>query len=175
MSLSPDNINSIKEIYPGQFYMILDFATNKFLEHILDDNYKYVWVSNHFVAETNDYQEGYDWRQYKLPLFDNNSYYNILARKITFEFAMPTSEFREVLPKLPPGITLVQLNQLPKHYLQLDRIERKTRYELLIKECDYLFEIYLPSSTDYGELVSPNKEWLQSVLDDKNIDWNDLP
>lgn len=174
MSLK-ENINTVKEIYPGQFYMILDFATNKFLAHILNDNYKYVWVSNHFVAETNDYPESYDWHQYNLPLFDNNSYYNILARKITFEFVMPTMEFRKVLPKLSPGVTLVQMNQLPKYYLQLDRIEGKTRYELLTKECDYLFEIYLPSSTDYGELVSPDKDWLESLLNNKAINWDDLP
>ena len=176
MSWSPaENIHKIKEIYPWQFYTLLDFASNKFLEYILDDNYKYVWVSNHFVAKTNDYKESYDWGQYNLPLFDNNSYFNILARKITFEFAMPTVEFRKVLPELPPGTTLIQLNQLPNYYLQLDRIEGKTRYDLLTKECDYLFEIYLPSATDYGELVSPNKEWLESLLNNKSINWDDLP
>jgi hypothetical protein len=174
MSLK-ENIHTIKEIYDGQYYTILDFATNKFLEYILDDNYKYVWISNHHVVKNNDYQEFYDWRQYNLPLFDSNSYYNILARKIEFEFAMPTPEFREVLPRLAPGITLIQLNQLPKHYLDLDRIQGKTRYELLTKECDYLFEIYLPSATDYGELVSPNKKWLESLLNNKSINWENQP
>ena len=143
------------------------------MEYVLDDNYKYVWISHHFVARTNDYKETCDWRQYNLPLYDNHTYHNILARKITFEFAMPTLEFKKVLPKLPPGIMLIQLNQLPNYYLQLDRIEGKTRYELLTKECDYLFEINLPS--DYGELVSPNKDWLESLLNNKSINWDDLP
>jgi hypothetical protein len=166
-------VHTIKEIYPGQFYTLLNFASNKFLEYVLDDNYKYVWISHHFVARTNDYRESYDWREYNLPLYDNHSYHNILARNITFEFAMPTIEFKKVLPMLPPGIMLIQLNQLPNYYLQLDRIEGKTRYELLTKECDYLFEINLPS--DYGELVSPNKDWLESLLNNKSINWDDLP
>lgn len=174
MTWKPE-LHTIKEIYPGHFYMLLDSASNKFLEYVLDDNYKYIWVSNHVVAKTNDYKEICEWREYNLPLYNNHSYHNILARKITFEFAMPTPEFRGVLPNLPPGITLVQLNQLPKHYLQLDRIEGKTRYELLTKECDYLFSIYLPSATDYGELVSPNRDWLESLLNNKSINWDDLP
>jgi hypothetical protein len=170
-----ENINTIKEIYPGQYYIRFDFATNKFLEYILDNNYQYVWISNHWVVETNEYKEFYDWRQYNLPLFDNKNYYNVLARQIKFDFVMATLEFRQILPNLSPGITLIQLNELPKYYLQLDRIEGKTRYELLTKECDYLFEINLPWPSGDGELVSPNKEWLQSLLDDKNINWTDLP
>jgi hypothetical protein len=166
-------VHTIKEIYPGQFYTLLNFASNKFLEYILDDNYKYVWVSDHIVAKTNDYKEIYEWQQFDLPLFNNKNYHNILARKITFEFAMPTTEFRKVLPELPQGITLIQLNQLPQYYLQLDRIEGKTRYELLTKECDYLFEIILPN--DYGELVSSNRDWLESLLNNKSINWDDLP
>lgn len=168
MTWKPE-LHTIREIYPGQFYTLLDFATNKFLEYILDDDYKYVWVSNHFIKGR------YEWKPYNLPLFDSNSYYDILARKITFEFAMPTQEFREVLPDLPPGITAVQLNHLPKHYMQLDRIEGKKRYELLTKECDYLFWIDLPSATDYGELVSPNRDWLELLLNNKSINWDDLP
>jgi len=42
MSDWEENINTIKEIFPGQFQIILDFATNKFVEFALSDQYKYV-------------------------------------------------------------------------------------------------------------------------------------
>jgi hypothetical protein len=164
-----ENINTIKEIYPGQFQIILDLATNAFLEHILDERYKYVWVCNNYMYERQE------WKEYDLPLIDNKTSHRVLARNIIFDFAMPTSEFKELLPKLTPGIFLIQLNTLPQYYLDPERITGRTRYELLSKECDYLFEIDLPSATDYGTLISPNKEWLQSLLNNKAINWDDLP
>ncbi len=106
---------------------------------------------------------------------DNKTSYNELARHITWYLIMPTSAFKELLSKLTPSITLVQLNVLPKYYLDLGKVKGKTRYELLSKECDYLFEIDLPSATDYGTLVSSNKDWLESLLNNKAINWDDLP
>jgi hypothetical protein len=164
-----ENINTIKEIFPGQYQVILDFATNKFVEYILDDRYKYAWVFNHYITGS------IEWHQYNLPLYNNKENFPVLARQITFDFVMPTSEFGKVLPMLSPGITLIQLNELPKYYLDLKKIDGKTRYELLRKECDYLFEIDLPSATDYGTLISPNKKWLESLFNNKSINWNDLP
>src|SRR5258708_3671268 len=99
-----ENINTIKELYPGHYQIILDFATNAFLKHVLDERYKYVWVINHTLT---DYP---NWHQHNLPLFDNQNSYNILSRYITFDFAMPTKEFKELIPKLNSGITLIQLN-----------------------------------------------------------------
>jgi hypothetical protein len=164
-----ENINTIKEIYPGQYQIILDFATNAFLKHILDERYKYVWVYNNYLHERQE------WKEYDLPLIDNETTNRVLARNIIFDFAMPTLEFKKLLPRLTPGIFLVQLNTLPKYYLDPERLKGKTRYELLSRECDYLFEIDLPSATDYGTLISADKVWLQSVLDNKNINWDDLP
>lgn len=88
---------------------------------------------------------------------------------------MPTIEFKELLPQLGPGIMLAQLNELPKYYLNPATIKGKTRYDLLLNECDYLFEIDLPSATDYGTLISSNRYFLQSLLDNKDISWNNLP
>lgn len=88
---------------------------------------------------------------------------------------MPTIAFKEVLPKLSNGITLVQLNELPKFYLNPLTIKGRSRYELLSKECDYLFEVDIPSVTNNGILISSNRDWLQSLLEDKRIDWKNLP
>jgi|ERR1700754_4266254 len=164
-----ENINTIKEIFPGHYQIILDFATNAFLDYILDERYKYIWVVNHRVS---DYLT---WQQHNLPLFENQNSYNILSRHITFDFAVPTQEFKKLIPKLNPGIKLIQLNKLPKYYIDPIKIKGQSLYKLLHEECDYLFEIDIPSATDYGTLISPDKKWLQSLLDNSEINWNDLP
>lgn len=163
-----DNINTIKEVYPGHFQIILDFATVDFLKFVLSDEYKYVWVYSHQTKGS------LEWKSYSLPLFDNQSYHQLLARHLSFDFIMPTSEFKKVLPQIGPGITMTQLNELPKYYLDPATIKGKTRYDLLLKECDYLFEIDLPSATDYGTLVSSDRDFLQSLLDNRDIDWKNL-
>ena len=164
-----ENINTIKEIYSGHFQIILDFATIDFLKFALSDDYQFVWVYNH---ET---KNSLDWNSYELPLFDNKTYRTVKARRIQFSYALATQEFKELLPHLGPGINLTQVNRLPAYYLDPANIKGKTRYDLLLKECDYLFEIDIPSATDYGTLVSSNRNYLQSLLDNTNINWNDLP
>ena len=164
-----ENINTLKEIYPGHFQIILDFATVDFLKFILSDEYKYVWVYSH---ET---KGSLEWKSYQLPLFDNQNYQQVLARNISFDFIVPTNDFRALLPSIGPGVTLTQLNELSKYYLNPATIKGKSRYDLLSKECDYLFEIDIPSATDYGTLVSSDRSFLTSLLDDKEIDWKNLP
>lgn len=73
------------------------------------------------------------------------------------------------------GISLVQLNVLPKYYLRGENITGKSRFDILKKECDYLFEIDIPEATDYGTLISSNLEYLHSLLSNKEIDWKNLP
>jgi hypothetical protein len=163
-----ENINTIKEIFPGQYQIILDFATNKIVKYLINDDINYVWVYNHRIDIDDNWESQY------LPISQNKSV-NVLARKITFDFILPTSEFKELMPHIKNGITLSQINYLPKNYLDPNKIKGKVWYELLSKECDYLFEVHIPSATDYGELISPDKNFLQSLLDNKEIDWNDLP
>lgn len=166
-----DNINTIKEIYRGHYQIILDFATNAFLNHVIDERYKYVWVNNHKVSHY------HEWKHHQLPLSGTGTAQsiNVLARGINFDFVVPTIEFEALLPNLGARITLVQLNELPPYYLDNERVKGKTRYDLLKKECDYLFEIDIPSATDYGTLISADKDWLQGLLDSEKIDWKNLP
>jgi hypothetical protein len=164
-----NNINTLKKIYDRHYQIILDFATIDFLKLVLSDEYKYVWVYNH---ET---KNSLDWNTYELPLSNNQRNHNLLARNIKFDFIMPTDDFKTIMPLVGPGITLTQLNVLPKYYLRPETVKGKTRYDLLLKECDYLFEIDIPSATDYGTLISSNRDYLQSLLADKHINWDDLP
>lgn len=164
-----ENINTIKEIYPGHYQIILDFATTKILPFLLQDDYKYVWVCKHRVYHS------LEWKEYELPLFGSEQNHKVLARNIHFDYVVSTEEFKKQLPALSTGIYLIQLNQLPSYYLNPNTIKGKTRYDLLAKECDYLFEIDLPQATDYGTLVSSNRDYLQSLLDNPAINWSDLP
>lgn len=88
---------------------------------------------------------------------------------------MPTDEFKTIMSGWKGEIHLIQINELPPQYLDLERITGNRRYEILKSECDYLFEVDIPSATDYGILISPDKEYLQSLLDDTEIDWENLP
>lgn len=164
-----ENVNSIKEIFPGQYQIILDFASNKFLKYLINDDYKYIWVHNHWI------DNGTEWGNYDLPIAENKNCVGVIARRITFDFIMPTSDFKNILPFISNGITLFQINHIPPSYLDPRRIVGKTRYDLLLKECDYLFGVDIPAQVDYGTLISPNEDFLKSLLNNTDINWNDLP
>ena len=163
-----DNINTIKEIYPGTFQIILDFASNKFIDHIIRDTHKLIWVHRYHL-KNND-----SWTKRQLPISDNLQS-TVFARHLSYDFVIGTIEFDKIKDEMPNGVTLLQINKQPPDFLDLRTIKGKTRYDLLKKECDYLFEIDLPSAVDYGTLVSSSENYLKELLADKNINWTDLP
>ena len=163
-----DNINCIRETAPGRYRIILDFATTNILPFLIRDNYNYIWVHNHMTGK------GFDWEEFKLPIKDNLINIKTLARSLTFDFILTTDEFKNIMSDWKGGIELIQMNNIPPYYLDLNKVKGNKRYEILEKECDYLFEVDIPSPTDYGTLISPNREYLQSLLDNSEINWDDL-
>lgn len=163
-----ENINTIQEIYPGTYQIILDFASNKFIDHIIRDTHNFVWVHQYELTSHST------WRKFQLPISDNLQK-TVLARQIKYDFIISTNEYDSIKGEMPNGVTLLQINKQPPEFLDLTKIKGKTRYELLRKECDYLFEIDLPSAVDYGTLVSHDKNYLNDLLNDKRINWPDLP
>lgn len=164
-----ENINCIREISFGQYRIILNFATTDILPFLLKDDYNYVWVHNHTTG-TN-----HEWQEFNLPIKTNSENIKTLARSVTFDFIFTTDEFKNIMANWKGGINLIQMNHIPPHYLDLNKVMGSKRYEILEKDCDYLFEVDIPSATDYGTLISPNKEYLQSLIDNSEINWNDLP
>ena len=164
-----ENINTICETAPGRFRIILDFATVGIVEHLLRDDYKYVWVHNHLAGA---YSE---WKEFELPILPTMENKKIIARGVRYDFIIETSEFKKLLPDWNGGIEMIQMNRIPPYYLDLERIKGNRRFELLRDECDFLFEVDIPSATDYGILISNDRNYLQSLLDNPEIDWNDLP
>jgi hypothetical protein len=163
-----DSINTIKEIYPETFQIILDFASNKFIDQIIRDSHKFIWVHNYELKNNSM------WTNFQLPISDNLQK-TVLARQLKYDFIIETDEYEKVKNEMPNGVTLLQVNRRPPDFLDLRQIKGKTRYDLLRKECDYLFEIDLPGAVDYGTLVSSNLNYLTALINDKSIDWTDLP
>lgn len=164
-----DNINTIREIYDGCYRVILDFATSEIVKYILTDDYKYVWVHNHLVGDYNE------WNDCELPVLSFQNNLKVKAKGVRFDFILETEEFKQLLPDWNGGIEIVQMNKYPPNYLDIYKIKGKTRFELLKNECDYLFELSIPTSADYGEIISSDLEFLQSVLCNSEINWDNLP
>jgi hypothetical protein len=135
---------------------------------LIQRQHKFIWVYG-YELKGND-----SWTMFQLPISDK-LHRTVLARQLKYDFIIGTNEFDEVKNEMPNGVTLFQINKHPPDFLDLGKIKGKTRYDLLKKECDYLFEIDLPSAVDYGTLVSSNKSYLTELLDDKGINWKDLP
>lgn len=154
-------INKIKEIHSGVFWMLLNHPTSKHLPYILSDEYQYVWCHNHIVGN-------YSWKEYRLPLFQDKVAYDVVSRIVLFDFIVSTEKFKEILPELAPGVHVIQLNKMPPDYFDLDKIKGKERYRLLA-ECEWLFEFDVPGN-DYGQITSPREELLQNLLRNPAID-----
>ena len=83
------------------------------------------------------------------------------------DFLVSTSEFVKWIPSIKSNLHILQVNKIPPYYLDMKRITGKTKYDLLKKDADYLFEINLPTScisSDYTEIVSSNLSFLKKLL-----------
>ena len=87
---------------------------------------------------------------------------------------MPTADFIKIYNQLPEGITIIQIDKLPPQWLNLDKVNEKSRYDLLVKECDFLFEINIRYPRDYSELITKEKSFLNQLLASPQINWDDI-
>jgi hypothetical protein len=164
-------INQITPIFNGEYYyMLLDFPTNKFLKHLISPSYKYVWVHNHWLTNLTDEP----WEKFNLPLNSLGLTANVLAKNIRYDFIMLTADFIKTYNQLPDGINVIQMDKLPPPWLNLDKVNEKSRYDLLVKECDFLFEINIRYPRDYSELITKEKSFLNQLLASPQINWDDI-
>lgn len=163
-------VNKITKIFDNHYCMILDSPTIGILDKILDRSYRYVWGIN--------YQKfGCTWNKESLKLFDKDNEIDeslelfdknieVYVRNMNMDFLMRTSDFLERLPLITNNLHIVQINKIPPYFLDLNRLHGKLKYDLLLKETDYLFEIDLSYSTsvaDYTEIISPNMDFLNKI------------
>ena len=151
--------NVISEIYPGHYFVILDWPTAKDLVKILDINCKYVWVLEH---------EEYcvSWEQYNDKLYGTSVEPNaVMVRNAQMEYLVETEFFiANILPRVKRTIHLIQTNTIPPYYLKLERFEGKSKYNMLKNTIDYRLEIEIPGATDYAPLWSQDKAFLEDVV-----------
>ena len=150
-------VNTIKEIYIGHYQVILDFPEPKDLLKIIEPSYKYIWGFEHN-------ENSIEWAEYTHSIFGKPCNENFRVRNINMEYLIETHSFLELIPFIRNGVKLIQTNITPPHYLNMDRLKGKGRYDLLKSRIDYLFEICMPMAIDYAPIVSPNLTFLENVI-----------
>lgn len=151
--------NTIKELYKGHYQLILDFPEKEELYKIIDLSYRYVWMINHI-------ENSIEWSEYKHSLFGSFKTENkIQARNIKMDVLIETEVFLKYVPLIAQSITIIQTNIEPPYYLNLDNLSGKSKYDLLKSKIDYLFELDMPGAIDYSQIISPNREYLENLLD----------
>lgn len=148
--------NVIKEIYKGHYSLLLDFPTKDILYSLLNRSYKYVWGINYKWC-------GCGWNPFPFNLFDEKMP-SLNVRNVQMDFLLETDDFIKLIPYIEGELHIVQINNIPPYYLDLNRIKGKTKFDLLKRDTDYLFEMDLPSLPDYTEIMSPDVEFLRKVL-----------
>ena len=164
-----ENINTIKQTGKDRYCIILDFATIKLVPFLVSDTYKYVWVYNHKLSKSNI------WENRNLPILDELPEINVRSKNVQFDFILETKKFVELLPKWSSGIQMIQMNKMPPDNFDPMKLKGEQRYQILQNDCEYLFELDIPSATDFGTLISPNRVYLESLINSKNINWENLP
>ena len=150
--------NKITEIYKGHFQVILDFPTQNDLYKIINNDYKYIWGIEHNEIRSS-------WKDYDFTLFDSKSPSNFcMARNIEMEFIIETVDFLKIIPSINQTIKIIQTNIIPPSYINLKQLNGKGKYDLLKNKVDYLFELELPGAVDYAPLISPNIDFLETVI-----------
>jgi hypothetical protein len=150
--------NKIIELYKGHFQLILDFPDKSVLNKIIDRRYKFVWLFEHI-------EDAIEWSEYSHSLygiFDDTV--RIRTRNIKMEVLINTEDFLKYVPSISQSLKIIQTNIEPPYYLNLENLYGKGRYDLLKSKIDYLFELEIPGATDYSPIISPNREYLESLL-----------
>jgi hypothetical protein len=147
--------NVIEEIHSGHYWVLLDFPLKDIVLKLLSPEYKYVWLI--------DYQLNYVvWERPSLFEIDKDLCRTFI-RKTQMEMLMETADFIKMFPKMQGSLHIVQVNKIPPFYMNHENMKGKTWFQKLKEECDYYFEIKLPSVPDYAEMISPDKNLLEKA------------
>lgn len=153
-------VNEITQIYDNQYQLILDFPSIDILYKIVNPNYKYVWIYNHTEI-------GPSWNKYNNVKIFDYIVPNVMLRNQTFDILLETTDFIKLIPQIKEHVNLniIQTNKKPPYYINANKFMKrdKTWYRLLNSDLEYLFEFEYQN--DFCPLVSPNRLFLESVLD----------
>ena len=147
-------INDIKELAPGVFWSLLWCPTAQHLGQLLrPDGHVLVW--KHRVGHVS-------WEEARVPVVDLTDPVSVRARYVEMDLLLPTATFLELLPRLEPAISAVQLGVEPPHYLDLRRIKGRQLYRLL-REAEWHVLMDTPAN-DFGQVMSPHREVVERAI-----------
>lgn len=104
-----DNINAIKEIFPGTYLITLDFASNKFIDQIIRGSHRFIWIHHYGLMN------GSTWTKFQLPISDEVQK-TVMTRQLRYDFMIPRREYEGIKGVMPNGVTLLQINKQPPEY-----------------------------------------------------------
>lgn len=145
----------IKEIYPGQYHMMLDFLDVSDICKCISPEYNYIWFYDCSSCRVN-------WHKVDSISFET-TIKDVFVRNVNFECIIETMRISELYPYMRSGYHMIQLNKLPPPYLRMDsgQIDERTKYKILT-DLEYKLHIFIPGN-DYGWIVSPDLEYLKSI------------
>lgn len=151
-------VNQITEFSKGVYESILDFPTKDVLKTLVSRQYNYIWCLS-YEEDKHNWCSIYK-KLYGIPIE------KVLIRNVKFEYIVETSQFIELIPYITGGVHIIQMNKIPPYYLRgaMDNLNYRTKYNLLRKETDFLFELDLPPSPDYTPLISPYRKFLEDSI-----------
>lgn len=152
-------INEITQLDNNQYQLILDFPSIDILYKIVNPDYKYIWIYNH--TEIGSY-----WNEADNVMIFNLNVPNAMLRNQTFDILLNTTDFLKLIPHINENtnIRIIQTNVKPPYYINANNFPNrdKTWYKLLNDDLGFLFEFEY--CNDLCPLISPNRMFLESVL-----------
>ena len=138
----------IKELVPGVHWALLDFPSTGIVPALLDVETPHVLCWGGHVGS-------WRWEKFLVPVSAPLQPEPVLARAVEVDFVVETARFVELLPALGPGVSAVQLNELPPDHLDLRKVRGNELWRLL-GEIGWHVWFEIPGN-DFGQVASPDR------------------
>lgn len=86
-----------------------------------------------------------------------------LIRNMSYESFFTNHAFLSLLDNWKKDLHIVLTNKIPPYYLDSSRENDPSWPFLLSEKLNYLAELYIPGTLDFGWIISPSKDILESL------------
>ena len=145
----------IQEVAPGVYWALLDFPGVEIVSSLVDPEVPHVLCWEVCLGR-------WQWERFLLPVGDPLSPEPVLARAVDVDFVVDTSRFLELVPKLGPGISAVQLHATPQDHLDLRKIKGPELWRLLGAVGWHVW--FRVPGNDYAEVASPHRSVVEAAI-----------
>jgi hypothetical protein len=81
------------------------------------------------------------------------------------KYLISTKDYVALIPQINQSINIIQIIGVPQYFINVEKLEGKAKCDLLKQKVDCLFEFEMPCQPDFSPLISPNKAFLDKVLE----------